>query len=129
VLVEIALTSQFKMDEHKWATVWPPMCLIVCITIVYSVIQPIITLLSIVAFALVYAAYKYMLYWTTDQPDSLETGGLFYIKALRTVFVALYIEEICLIGLFFLLPGANNKRSKTGIAGGVLLVSECALQG
>ena len=32
--------------------------------------------------------------WVADQPDHLETGGLFYIKALRTVFVAVYLEGI-----------------------------------
>jgi hypothetical protein len=113
------------MDQFKWATVWPPVCLLVCITIVYSIIQPLITLLSLVAFGLLFAAYKYQLYWTADQPDSLETGGLFYIKALRTVFVSLYIEEICLIGLFFLSTDSTGKRSRPGLAGGALLVSRC----
>jgi len=117
-----AFLKSYKMDQFAWATVWPPVCLIVCITMVYSVIQPIITLLALLAFGLLFSAYKYMLYWTTDQPDSLETGGLFYIKALRTIFVSLYIEEICLIGLFFLSTGADGKRSKTGLAGGALLI-------
>jgi hypothetical protein len=44
--------SEFKMQSFAWATVWPPVCLIVCITIVYSVIQPIICGLALVAFAL-----------------------------------------------------------------------------
>jgi hypothetical protein len=123
LISNLLIPLQYKMDQFAWATVWPPVCLIVCITIVYSVIQPIITLLALVAFALLFAAYKYMLYWTTDQPDSLETGGLFYIKALRTVFVSLYIEEVCLIGLFFLSTDTTGNRSKPGIAGGVIMVS------
>jgi hypothetical protein len=44
--------SEFKMQSFAWATVWPPVCLIVCITIVYSIIQPIIVGLALVAFAL-----------------------------------------------------------------------------
>jgi hypothetical protein len=61
------------MDGFAWATIWPPTCLILCITIVYSVIQPIITVLAWLAFLLLFAAYKYVLYWCADQPDHLET--------------------------------------------------------
>jgi hypothetical protein len=97
---------------------------LICITIVYSVIQPVITLLTLVAFTLLYAAHKYVLVWAADQPDALETGGMFYIKALRTVFVSLYLEGVCLAGLFFLLPAENDntKRAKAGLAGGVIMV-------
>lgn len=118
---------QYKMDSFAWATTWPPMCLIVCITIVYSVIQPIITLLALVAFVLLYSAYKYILYWCADQPDSLETGGLYYIKALRTVFVSLYIEGVCLAGLFFLSTDQSGKRAKSGLACGAIMVSFLAV--
>lgn len=99
------------------------MFLIICVTIVYSVIQPIITLLSLVAFILLYAAYKYRLYWCADQPDMLETGGLFHTKALRTVFVSLYLEGICLAGLFFLSTNESGGRTPTGLACGALMVS------
>lgn len=117
---------QYKMDSFPWATTWPPMCLIICITIVYSVIQPVITVLAFVAFILLFAAYKYLLYWCADQPDSLETGGLYYTKALRTVFVAVYLEGICLAGLFFLSTDASGKRAKSGLAGGAVMVSHLA---
>lgn len=111
------------MSSYAWATVWPPVCLIMCVTIVYSVIQPVITVLALAAFCLLFAAYKYLLYWCVDQPDHMETGGLFYIKALRTVFVSLYLEGICLAGLFFLSSNANGKRTPSGLAAGVIMVS------
>lgn len=88
------LMWQWKMSSYAWATTWPPICLLTTITIVYSVIQPIITLLAMLAFCVLYMAYKYQLNWVADQPDHLETGALFYIKAIRTVFVALYLEGI-----------------------------------
>jgi len=119
--------KKYSMDKFAWATTWPPICLLICICIVYSVIQPVMTLLTMVAFIMLYAAHKYLLFWVADQPDSLETGGLFYIKALRTVFVALYLEGICLAGLFFLLPGENGGRSTTGLACGALMVSRTLL--
>lgn len=70
-----------------------------------------------------YSAYKYLLGWCADQPDALETGGMYYPKALNTVFVALYLEEVCLAGLLFLSSDPNGKRSKSGLAGGVIMVS------
>lgn len=109
------------MQNFMWATIWPPMCLITCITIVYSVIQPIITVLALLAFGILYAAYKYQLGWCADQTDYLETGGLFYIRALRTIFVSLYLEGICLAGLFFLSTDQNGNRAKSGLACGALM--------
>lgn len=70
-----------------------------------------------------YSAYKYLLGWCADQPDALETGGMYYPKALNTIFVALYLEEICLAGLLFLSSDPNGKRAKSGLAGGVIMVS------
>lgn len=80
-----------------------------------------IVLVAMVAFGLLYGAYKYILGWCADQPDELESGGLFYPKVLTTVIVSLYIEEVCLMGLFFLATDQNDKRSKAGLAGGVIM--------
>ena len=124
-----AYLKHYKMDSFPWAVVWPPICLLLCITIVYSVIQPIMTVLAFLAFCMFFAAYKYLLYWTTDQPDSLETGGMFYIKAIRTIFVSLYLEGICLAGLLLLSTNQNGGRSKTGIAGGAIMVGRQTCSG
>lgn len=117
------MNLQYKMDGYAWATIWPPTCLVLCITIVYSVIQPIITALAWLACMILFAAYKYTLYWCADQPDYLETGGLFYVKALRTIFVSLYLEMICLAGLFFLSTDETGGRSTSGLACGAIMVS------
>ncbi|KAL1413095.1 phosphate metabolism protein 7 [Vanrija albida] len=112
----------FSLGSFLWSTAQPVYCLVVCVTVVYSVIQPLITVLGLVTMIILYAAYKYLLIWTADQPGYLETGGLYYIKAMRTVFVALYFTEICLAGLFFLMTDAQEKRSKVGLAGGAIVV-------
>lgn len=70
-----------------------------------------------------YSAYKYLLGWCADQPDALETGGMYYPKALGTVFVALYLEEVCLAGLLFLSTKPGGGRTPSGLAGGVIMVS------
>ncbi|KAL0240602.1 hypothetical protein I308_106400 [Cryptococcus tetragattii IND107] len=116
-----AYMKKYKMDSFAWATAFPPTCLIMCVTIVYSVIQPIITALAWVAFILLYFANKYVIHWCADQPDAGETGGQFYIKALRTIFVSLYIQGVCMAGLFFLSTNENGSRSKTGLGCGAVM--------
>lgn len=46
-----------------------------------------------------------------DQPAFMETGGMFFPQAINQMFVGLYIEELCLCGLFFL-KGANDGGDK-----------------
>lgn len=117
-----AYAQKYKMDSFGWSTTWPPVCLLLLICIVYSVIQPLITVVGIVGFVLFYFAYKYLLVWAADQDQAMETGGLYYIKALRTVFVALYTEQVCVAGLFFLTTGSDGKRTTVGLACGAIIV-------
>ncbi|KAL7420554.1 phosphate metabolism protein 7 [Cryptotrichosporon argae] len=117
-----AFAKTYKMGSIRFSETWPPVCLLLCITVVYSVIQPFITIIALIAFGLLFSSYKYLLFYTTDQPASLETGGLYYIKALRTVFVTLYLEQICLAGLFFLSTDQNGSRTASGIACGIIIV-------
>src|SRR5260370_38909394 len=62
------------------------------------------------------------MFWCADQPDSMETGGLFYLLALKTVFTALYIQEWFLTALFFLSYSQQRKTGKADLAGGILMV-------
>lgn len=117
-----AFTQKFKMDSFGWSTVWPPVCLLALTGIVYSVIQPMLPLIVFIGMLLFYMAYKYTLLWVANQDETLETGGLYYIKALRTVFVSLYTEQVCLAGLFFLETGPDGKRTTSGLACGAILV-------
>lgn len=38
----------------------------------------------------------------------METGGLFFKTALNQMFAGIYIEHLCLIGLFFLARDESN---------------------
>ncbi|KAF8335819.1 uncharacterized protein EI90DRAFT_2912545 [Cantharellus anzutake] len=114
--------GETRLIAFQWSLTWPPISLLVCLCVVYSVIQPIMTVVTIVAFGLLYVAYKYLLIWCADQPESWETGGLFYLLALKTVFVALYIEEWFLTALFFLSYSQQKKTGKADLAGGILMV-------
>jgi hypothetical protein len=69
-----------------------------------------------------YVVYKYLLIWVMDQPDHLETGGLYYPQALRAVFISLYVLELCMVGLFFLLKDADTgKMSTIGRISGIIM--------
>lgn len=72
------------------------------IALAYSTIAPLVCGFALVTFALWWICYKYLFIWVNDQPDYMETGGLFFKTALNQMFAGLYIEHLCLIGLFFL---------------------------
>lgn len=56
-------------------------------------------------------AIQYLFLWVYETPPSTETGGQFYPKAIGHIFVGLYIEQICLAGLFFLARDSEGKPS------------------
>lgn len=106
------------------------MTLLTVIGLTYSVIAPLVCGFALVAFALFWFVYKvsrapffsnqleltlcapqYLFLLVIDTPPATETGGLFYPKALGHIFVGLYIEQICMCGLFFLAQDANGNQS------------------
>lgn len=88
--------------------------------ITYSIISPIINGLAVLTFGLFFYLYKYLFTYTFAQPLALDTGGLFFPRALQHVFVGLYLQQICLAALFFLTQNASGKQS--AIPEGALMV-------
>lgn len=61
---------------------------------------------AIINFALLWCAHRYnMLYVTRFRAD---TGGVLYPRALNQMFTGLYVMELCLVGLFFLVQDADG---------------------
>lgn len=100
---------KYVPSSVAWGTLFPIITLLVVITLAYSIISPIINGLSCVTFLLFYLLYKYLFLYRYRQPPSADTGGLFFPKALQHVFVGMYIQQICLCALFFLVEDQNNK--------------------
>ncbi|KAJ6595767.1 hypothetical protein DFH09DRAFT_1135552 [Mycena vulgaris] len=96
-----------------WGTTFPGVTLLVVIALVYSVISPIINGLACFTFFAFYQLYKYLFLWQFEQPPSSDTGGLFFPKAITHIFVGLYLQQVCMIGLFFLTQDVNKKPSAT----------------
>ena len=55
---------------------------------------------NIITFSLFWVAYRYNTLYVTK--FSFDTGGLLYPTAINQLFTGLYVMELCLIGLFFL---------------------------
>jgi calcium permeable stress-gated cation channel len=111
---------KYTPRTSDWGTLFPSMTQLVVITLGYSIISPIINGLAFAAFVLFYFLYKYLFTWVNDQPNSSDTGGLFFPKALQHIFVGLYVQQVCLCALFFL---AQNERHKpSALPEGALMI-------
>jgi calcium permeable stress-gated cation channel len=79
----------------------------ITIGLIYSVISPLILIFNITTFGLFWIVYRYNTLYVTK--FRFDTGGLLYPKALNQLFTGLYVMELCLIGLFFLVRDENNE--------------------
>lgn len=106
-----AYQKTYVMPTADFGVILPRISLVATIALAYSVIAPVINGLAFLAFFLLWVAWKYLFTWVFDQPDAGETGGLYYPLALGNLFMGLYIEQICLAGLFFLATDSQGRRS------------------
>ncbi|KAF9467356.1 DUF221 family protein [Collybia nuda] len=110
----------FLMPSADFGVILPRLSLLATIAFAYSVLSPLINLLALISFTMFYLAWKFLLTQVFDQPDELETGGLYFPMAVSNLFVGLYIEQICLACLFFLKVKDNGFSS--AIEGALMLV-------
>lgn len=80
--------------------------------LVYSVISPLILVFNIITFSLFWIVYRYNTLYVTK--FRFDTGGLLYPTAINQLFTGLYLMELCLIGLFFLVKNARSDGSTYG---------------
>lgn len=116
---------KFGPRTVAWGTLFPTITLLTVITFGYSIISPIINGLAVAAFFLFYLLYKYLFLYQYTQPPELDTGGLFFPRAIQHVFVGLYVQQICLCALFFLAQDASGKQA--AVPEGALMVVLIAL--
>ena len=95
-------TSLLSVD---WGTFFPLYTVFAVIGLAYSTIAPLILVFCSITFALFWFAYRFTtLYVTRFRRD---TGGLLFPKAVNQLFAGLYVMELCLIGLFFVVRDAR----------------------
>ena len=93
-------TRCFTLGTLSWGTIYPVFTNFVVISLVYSIIAPLMLLISGLAFGLFYVAYIYTMFYVSDFPN--DTGGIAFPKAIYQSFTGIYLMEILLAGLFFL---------------------------
>lgn len=81
---------------------------------IYCVVAPLILIFNVITFSAFWFTYRYRtLYVNRFQFD---TGGLLFPRAINQLFTGLYVMEIALIILFFLVRDADDKVSCKGQA-------------
>ena len=100
---------QRNLNTVNWGTFFPVYTNLACIGLIYSVISPLIMAFNIITWSVFWVAYRYQtLYVTTFKFD---TGGLLFPNAVNQLFTGIYVMELALTGLFFLVRDAQNKVS------------------
>ncbi|KAJ8482889.1 hypothetical protein ONZ45_g14798 [Pleurotus djamor] len=113
-------TIKYTCRNVAWGTLFPSITLLVVISLGYSIIAPIINGFACATFFGFYMLYKWLFLWQYQQPLNTDTGGLFFPKAIQHLFVGLYIQQLCLVALFFLARDENNNAG--AVAEGALMI-------
>lgn len=103
---------QTSLTSINWGTFFPVYTNLAAIGLIYSVISPLIMVFNIVTFSLFWLVYRYNTLYVTK--FRFDTGGLLFPKAINQLFTGLYVMELCLIGLFFLVRDADANGNSIG---------------
>ena len=99
-------TRNTSLSTVHWGTYFPTYTNFACIAIIYSTVAPLIIVFAIITFTVLWLANRYCMLYVYRHTE--DTGGLLYPRAINQTFVGLYVMELCLIGLFFLVRDADN---------------------
>ncbi|KAF4463414.1 phm7-similarity to hyp1 [Fusarium albosuccineum] len=102
----------------RWSAVFPAYTNLACIALTYCVISPLISAFAILTFGLLWAAQRYMIFYVYQ--SDYDTGGVLYPRALNQTFTGVYVMELCLAGLFFIVKDENGRLACT--AQGVIMI-------
>ncbi|CUS12182.1 unnamed protein product [Tuber aestivum] len=100
-------TRATELAQMKWGTFFPVYTNLACIGIIYSIISPLILVFNICTFSLFWMVYRYNLLYVHN--FRFDTGGLLFPRAVNQLFTGIYVMEICLIGLFFLVRDTEGR--------------------
>ena len=91
-------------------------------------VAPLIMVFNIITFSLFWFVYRYNTLYVTK--FRFDTGGLLFPRAINQLFTGVYVMEVCLIGLFFLVRDQYGEVACKGqaICMIVVLVLTCGYQ-
>jgi len=123
-ILDSTARSKFKRQTNlsniQWGTFFPVYTNLACIGIIYSVVSPLILVFNVITFSLFWFVYRYNTLYVTR--FTLDTGGLLFPNAINCTFVGVYVLEVALIGLFFLVRSENDDVVCTGQAIGMIVI-------
>ncbi|KAI1095852.1 DUF221-domain-containing protein [Rostrohypoxylon terebratum] len=100
-------STNTKLPEVNWGTYFPVYTNFACIALIYSVVAPIISIFAIITFSLLWMANRYAMIYVNR--FTIDTGGVLYPQAINQTFTGLYVMELCLVGLFFLVRDQDGE--------------------
>jgi hypothetical protein len=101
-------------------TFFPVYTNLACIGLIFSIIAPLVMVFNIITFSLFWVAYRYQtLYVSTFKFD---TGGLLFPKAINQLFTGIYVMELALIGLFFLVRDSPTGSKIVCLPQGIIMI-------
>ncbi|KAG5924875.1 hypothetical protein E4U61_005722 [Claviceps capensis] len=98
-------TKWTTLSAILWGSLLPVYTNMVCISIIYSVIAPLMLFWSTLGLFLFYLAFRYNILFVSE--TAVDTQGLIYPRALKQLFTGIYIGEIVMIGLFSVVKAAG----------------------
>jgi calcium permeable stress-gated cation channel len=111
---------QTQLPEIQWGTFFPVYTNLACIGLIYSVISPLILIFNVITFSLFWFVNRYNTLYVTK--FARDTGGLLFPVAINYTFVGVYVMELVLIGLFFLVRDDQNNAACYGQGVGMVVI-------
>ncbi|KAK3648733.1 hypothetical protein LTR56_001006 [Elasticomyces elasticus] len=97
---------QITIPHQMWANVFSLWTNFAVIGLIYSIIAPLMLVFVSAVFGLFFIVYRHNYYFV--QRNKVDTFGALFEGALSQLFAGVYILEITLIGLFFLVRNTND---------------------
>ena len=111
------------LSDIEWGSFFPVYTNFACISLVYVIVAPLISVFAIITFSLLWITQRYsMLYVKRIKHD---TGGVLYPRAINQTFTGLYVMELALACLFFLVR--DEKGNNTCLAQSIIMLITFAL--
>jgi calcium permeable stress-gated cation channel len=82
--------------------------LTLAIGLVYAVVAPLMSLFMLITFGLFWVVIKNNVLYCV-RTGVVDGAGLFFPSAINQLFIGLYLMQICLVGLFFLVRDTRDK--------------------
>ncbi|KAH2121159.1 hypothetical protein KXW75_002615 [Aspergillus fumigatus] len=103
-----------NLNQMQWGTFFPVYTTLASIGLIYCVISPLILVFNVITFGLFWFVYRYNTLYVTK--FRFDTGGLLFPRAINQLFTGLYVMELSLIGLFFLVRDVDGNVACEGQA-------------